>query len=83
MKVPAQLVPVMRGMLKISIPMTYIFMVVGTFMVVAFATKLEWHSALFCLLFVVFAVLHRIYCIRMLVSLERTGTTYKWKLKND
>lgn len=66
-----------------SIPLTYVFMVAGAIFAVVSLMKLEWGAFLFSLAFIVFAVFHRFYCIRMLDSIERTGTTYKWRWKID
>ena len=83
MKVPAPMLPLMKTMLKISIPLTYVFMAVGAIMAVLALVKFEWGAVLFSLAFIGFAVFHRFNCIRMLDSLERTGTTYKWRFKID
>ena len=83
MQVPKFMVGPMKAMLKISIPITYVFMFVGAIMAVLSLVKFEWGAVLFSLLFIGFAVFHRFYCIRMLDSIERTGTTYKWRRKVD
>lgn len=83
MKIPKPLVAPMTFMLKLSIPVTYVFMGVGVLFAVISVIKLEWAMLLFSLAFIGFAILHRFYCIRMLDSIERTGTTYKWRWKID
>jgi len=83
MKIPRPMVQSMMVMLRMSIPLTYIFMAIGAFGAIASLIKSEWNGFLFSLAFIGFAVFHRFYCIRMLDSIERTGTTYKWRLKID
>lgn len=83
MKVPKPLVSPMKFMLKLSIPITYVFMMVGALFAVVSLMKLEWAMLLFSLAFIGFAVFHRFYCFRILDSIERTGTTYKWRWKID
>lgn len=73
--------PLIKGILKVSIPMTYVFMAAGLFMVFTMAIQSEWSGVAFSIAFIGFAIFHRWYCIKMLDSLERTGTTYKWNLK--
>ena len=83
MKLPEFLVGPMKLILKMSIPPTYVFTAVGTILAVVSLIKLEWTTLLFSLAFIGFSVFHRFYCIRMLDSIERTGTTYKWRKKID
>ena len=82
MKVPKHMLPLMRGLIKVSIPMTYLFMVVGVVAGVISLIQSNFAAAGFGLAFAVFAFLYRIYCLKVLDSLERTGTTYKWRWKS-
>lgn len=81
MNVPKYMLPLMRGLIKVSIPMTYLFMIVGVTMAIFFIIQTNFVAAGFGFSFAVFAFLHRIYCLKVLDSLERTGTTYKWRWK--
>ena len=83
LKVPKPLVAPMKLTLKLSIPLTYVFMVVGALFAAVSLIKLEWEMLIFSLAFIGFAVFNRFYCMRMLESIERTGTTYKWRWKID
>jgi len=83
MKLPEFLVGPMKLMLKISIPLSYVFMALGTILAGVSLIKLDWATLLFSLAFIGFSVFHRFYCIRMLDSIKRTGTTYKWQKKVD
>ncbi|WP_371396846.1 hypothetical protein [Fretibacter rubidus] len=83
MKIPKPLVAPMTLMLKLSIPITYVFMIVGALFAVVSLVKLERAMLLFSLAFIGFAVFHRFCCIRMLDSIDRTGTAYKWRYKID
>ena len=82
MKVPKHMLPFMRGLIKVSIPMTYLFMFVGIVMGVIFLIQSNFAAMGFGIAFALFAFLHRIYCLKMLDSLDRTGTTYKWRWKS-
>lgn len=69
--------------LKMCIYFTYAFMAVGAILAVASLMKLEWRVFFFGVAFIGFAVFQRFCFIRMLDSIERTGTTYRWRRKID
>ena len=83
MKVPKLLIRPMKLGLKMCIPLTYAFMAVGVITAVDSLVKLEWGVFFFSLAFIGVAVFQRFCFIRMLDSIERTGTTYKWRRKID
>ena len=84
MKVPAPMIKPMRTMLKIGIPFLWVFVAAGILIAVfALFHGPEWGAFGFGLLFSLLSYLMRMAYIRMLDSLDRTGTTYKWRRKVD
>ena len=84
MKVPTPMIKPMRMMLKVGIPFLWVFVATG-FLIAIFALFYgpEWGAVGIGLLFSLFSYLMRMSYIRMLDSLDRTGTTYKWRWKVD
>jgi len=83
MQLPKLMVQPMKALLRLSIPLTYIFMAIGLFIAILSLLKSQWDALLISLAFIGFAIFHRFACLRMLDSIDRTGTTYKWRLKID
>lgn len=81
MKVPKSMMSFTILIFRVGIPMTYVFMFVGLLFGSSMVAQGNWLGAFWGVAFMTFAFLIRSYFVKVLDSLERTGTTFKWERK--
>ena len=66
---------------RAGIPMTYVFMFVGLLFGSSMVAQGDWLGACWGVAFMTFAFFIRSYFVKVLGSLESTGTTFEWERK--